>query len=165
MRFQFNDGGRSAAGFRGETGDCVTRSIAIATGKRYREVYDAMWSGIRDSARVKKGSSPRSGVSRKVYQKYLESLGWKWTPTMAIGQGCKVHLRDGELPNGRLIVRVSKHVVAVIDGVIHDTYDEQRDDTRCVYGYYSQGSQEIMSESPGSYENKAAVYIENIHLP
>ena len=28
----YNDGGRTAAGFKGETGDCVTRAIAIATG-------------------------------------------------------------------------------------------------------------------------------------
>ncbi len=56
------------------------------------------------------------------------------TPTMAIGSGCKVHLRDGELPRGRLIVNASKYTVAVIDGVIHDTHDCSRDGTRCVYG-------------------------------
>ena len=26
-------------------------------------------------------------------KKYLEKLGWQWTPTMFIGQGCKVHLK------------------------------------------------------------------------
>jgi hypothetical protein len=36
---------------------------------------------------------------------------------VSIGGGCTVHLRDGELPRGRLIVSVSKHVLAVIDGV------------------------------------------------
>jgi hypothetical protein len=49
---------------------------------------------------------------------------------MAIGSGCKVHLRDGELPRGRLIVNVSKHMVAVIEGVIHDTHDPSRDGTQ-----------------------------------
>ena len=33
-----------------------------------------------------------------------------------------LHLRDQELPPG-LIVAVTKHIVAVIDGVIHDTHD------------------------------------------
>jgi len=42
---------------------------------------------------------------------------------MAIGSRCKVHLADGELPPGRLVVSVSKHYAAVIDGVIHDTHD------------------------------------------
>ena len=42
MDFVFHDGGRAAAGYKGMTGDCVTRSIAIATGKTYQEVYDAL---------------------------------------------------------------------------------------------------------------------------
>lgn len=41
-----------------------------------------------------------------------------------------------ELPSGRLIVAVSRHLCAVIDGVIHDTFDPSRDGTRCVYGYF-----------------------------
>ena len=55
---------------------------------------------------------------------------------MRIGTGCKVHLKSDELPIGRIIVRLSKHVCAVIDGVINDTYDCSREGTRCVYGYY-----------------------------
>ncbi len=55
---------------------------------------------------------------------------------MAIGSGCTVHLRIGELPAGRLVVSLSKHMTAVIDGVIHDTYDPSRGGTRCVYGYW-----------------------------
>jgi hypothetical protein len=55
---------------------------------------------------------------------------------MGIGTGTTVHLRDGELPMGRLIVACSRHYVAVIDGVIHDTSDPSRDGTRAVYGYY-----------------------------
>jgi hypothetical protein len=53
--------------------------------------------------------------------KVPEDLGWTRTPTMAIGQGSEyICGRAGELPGGRLIVAISKHVVAVIDGVIHD---------------------------------------------
>jgi len=35
MEHQYNDGGRKAAGFKGDTGDCVARSIAIASGLHY----------------------------------------------------------------------------------------------------------------------------------
>jgi hypothetical protein len=42
---------------------------------------------------------------------------------MPIGSGCKVLLADGKLPLGRLVVSVSKHHTAVIDGVIHDTHN------------------------------------------
>lgn len=140
MKFHYDDGGRAEAGYRGKTGDCVTRAIAIATGKPYQEVYDdlnALGRRERTGKRKRPSSSARTGVSMATSRKYLASFGWKWTPTMHIGAGCKVHLCADELPQGKLIVRVSKHVVAVIDGVIHDTYDPSRDETRCVYGYWS----------------------------
>ncbi len=51
----------------------------------------------------------------------MASLGFAWTPTMRIGSGCTFHLTDGELPTGRLVVAISNHYTAVIDGVIHTT--------------------------------------------
>lgn len=142
MTFQFNDGGRAEAGFKGSTGDCVTRSIAIATGKPYQEVYDAL-NALAVNERMgkwkKKKSSSRTGVYKVTHGEYISSIGWVWTATMKIGSGCKVHLKADELPSGRLIVRVSKHLVAVLDGVIHDTYDCSRNGTRCVYGYWKKG--------------------------
>jgi hypothetical protein len=62
--------------------------------------------------------------------------GFEWTPTMGIGTGCRVHMRQGELPMGRLVVMLSRHAAAVIDGVVYDTADPSRGGTRCVYGYY-----------------------------
>jgi hypothetical protein len=139
MKFIENDGGRAAAGYKGTTGDCVTRAIAIATGLPYQEVYDL----VNEKARVERPgktrsrrSSARTGVHKPTIRRILESLGWTWTPTMGIGTGCTVHLKDGELPMGRLVVSVSKHLTAVIDGVIHDSHDPSRDGTRCVYGYW-----------------------------
>lgn len=134
------DGGRAAAGFKGTADDCVCRAIAIATGKPYREVYDAINAAAsteRTGKRKRGKSHARTGVHKVTERKYLASLGWQWTPTMQIGSGCKVHLRADELPPGRLIVSVSKHSVAVIDGVIHDTHDCSRGGTRCVYGYWN----------------------------
>ena len=55
---------------------------------------------------------------------------------MQVGSGCRVHLRREELPKGRLVVRLSRHLTAVIDGVIHDIYNPDRRGTRCVYGYF-----------------------------
>lgn len=140
MDFIRNDGGRAAAGFKGEAGDCVCRAIAIATGTPYREVYDALNEMAKSerTGRKKRGkSSARTGVYKPTIRKYLGQLGWRWVPTMKVGQGCKVHLRADELPSGRIIVSVSRHVTAVIDGVIHDTHDPSRGGTRCVYGYFT----------------------------
>jgi hypothetical protein len=80
MEFILHDGGRAAAGFKGKTGDCVTRSIAIATKRTYQEVYDALnhlARAERISKRKRRRSSSRSGVFRQTYQAYLESLGWR----------------------------------------------------------------------------------------
>lgn len=138
MRWVYHDGGRAAAGFKGKTGDCVTRAIAIATGIPYRKVYDDLneLAKLERPRNGKKRSSSREGVFRRTYQRYLESLGWEWVPTMKIGSGCQVHMRAEELPSGRIIVRVSKHLAAVIDGVLYDTHDCSRGGTRCVYGYF-----------------------------
>lgn len=126
--------------------DCVVRAIAIAAERPYQEVYDRLYAlRILHSAtkrdRVarsirKKGNSPRNGNPRKVYEKLLEELGFRFVPTMGFGTGCKVHLRPEELPAGRIIVRVSKHLAAVVDGVLYDNHDCSRGGTRCVYGYY-----------------------------
>jgi hypothetical protein len=139
LDFKENDGGRAAAGYKGEARDCVTRSIAIATGKPYQEVYNALnilASGERRGARKDGKSSARNGVYKGTSRKYMESIGWVWTPTMFIGKGCQVHLRSGELPAGRLVVCVSRHWTAVIDGVINDTFNPGRGGNRCVYGYW-----------------------------
>jgi hypothetical protein len=168
MEFVFNDGGRKAAGYTGNAGDCVARAVAIATEQDYQTVYDALSKleqGRRRSKHNKRGSrSARDGVQTrtKAFKAYMAGLGWTWTPTMGIGTGCKVHLTDGELPMGRLIVAVSRHMTTVIDGVVHDTHDPQREPQtwfsgeieldedgqrrnkiayvtggRCVYGYWS----------------------------
>ena len=154
MKFQLNDGGRQAAGYKGMTGDCVARSIAIASGLPYTEVYAALAQGTGNQPSGKRGKRTASAanginVKRKWFRDYMASIGFMWTPTMGIGTGCKVHLHDGELPKGRLVVSVSKHYTAVIDGVINDTWNPQREtyainadgtksiSRRCVYGYWA----------------------------
>lgn len=148
-QFIYDDGGRAAAGFRGTTGDCVTRAIAIATGLPYREVYDALHDAQRAYGETRRdrraadirrrGPSPRNGVHRPIYEAYLRDLGWGWTPTMQIGAGTTVHLRADELPPGPIIARLSRHVCAVIDGAVYDLTDPSRGGTRAVYGYFSPG--------------------------
>lgn len=139
MRFVFNDGGRSKAGFKGVAGDCVCRAITIAENRPYKEIYDEL-NELGKSERLgkrKKGkSSARNGVYRNTLKKYLKALGWTWVPTMFIGSGCRVHLREDELPKGTIIVSLSRHIATVKDGVLHDLGDCSRDGTRCVYGYW-----------------------------
>jgi hypothetical protein len=138
IEWVYDDGGRRAAGFRGDTGDCVTRAATIATGRPYREIYDLV-NGLALLERVndrRRRSSARLGVHKPTTRRLMESLGFIWTPTMFVGSGCQVHLRSDELPGGTIVVKLSRHVACVIDGVLHDTHDCSRDGTRCVYGFW-----------------------------
>ena len=133
----YNDGGRSAAGFKGEAGDCFCRAAAIVQGRPYAEVYrEINLLAKQDKPRTNGRSSARDGVYKEFGRKYMQARGWLWTPTMQIGKGCTVHMRADELPPGPILVSLSKHYAAVLDGVCHDTYDPSREGTRCVYGYW-----------------------------
>lgn len=139
MEFKYNDGGREKAGFKGTTGDCVTRAIAIATGKDYKEIYDRIYELSKNERTGKKKrdiSNPRKGVYRTTFKKILKEEGFERIPTSGIGIGFKARLRKEDLPSGTIICQVSKHFTCVVDGVINDTYNPSRDGTRGVYGYW-----------------------------
>ncbi len=137
MTYVYHDGGRAAAGYKGYAGDCVVRALTIANSEDYGVVYGELAHLMREMPRKARGkTTPRDGVPMPLIHHYLGARGWTWVPTMMIGQGCKVHLRADELPEGRLIARVTRHICAVIDGAIYDTFDPSRDGTRCVYGYW-----------------------------
>lgn len=55
----YDDGGRSEAGYKGTTGDCVCRAIAIATETPYQEVYDL----INEFAKRERTGKRKKGVS------------------------------------------------------------------------------------------------------
>lgn len=129
MKHVYDDGGRGRYFAAKKVGDCVVRAVAIATRMDYKRVYDEITCIV--------GYTPRNGVRKADTRKIMAHFGGRWHPTMTIGSGCKTHLKDGEIPkNGNIVCKLSKHVVAVIDGAIHDTYDSSRNGTRCVYGYW-----------------------------
>lgn len=156
MEWVYDDGGRSKY-FKGEhVGDCVCRAITIATGMDYKKVYDELQrrSKLETETQLKhhrrgKRSSARNGVFRETWKEFLADLGWEKHSTCEFGKGVQCHLTADELPSGIVIVEVARHLVCVIDGVVHDTYDsscKQYYDTfgnlitnnrRAVYGYWT----------------------------
>ena len=140
ITFKKTNGGRKEAGYKGNAGDCVIRSIAIATGKPYKEVYDQLH--IRQKSFCQKiGMKQRSirrGVYPQVWQPYAESLGFKYL------DGSKKFTWDTLPKNKTLIIVVDRHLSCVINGVIHDSWDPS---SKEIYG---------VMESP----NKAKVEIE-----
>jgi hypothetical protein len=127
-RWIYNDGGRAAAGFNGTTGDCACRAIAIATGKPYREVYAEL--NALCALLGPRRASAETGLPDRIAHIYLGQLGWRWTSTD------KARLHRWDLPPGRIIAAVSKHLVALVDNVVHDDGEHWRG-RRPVYGYYT----------------------------
>lgn len=137
-----DDGGRKAAGFTGTApGDCGARALAIAAQRPYREVYDLinLWAKRERPNARRARSNARTGVHSDTMRRMIaaEFPGASWTATTTIGSGTTTHLRADELPAGRIIVRVSRHYAAMVDGVLRDSHDCTRDGTRAVYGYWT----------------------------
>jgi hypothetical protein len=144
------DGGRKAVGHNDAGGDCTVRAIAVATGRPYDEVHAALTAAtisfvkgkpndpltgfMLRSRRGLRSVDPAHGSYDDVYEPYLRALGWRYTSTK--GRNPKVYLRAEDLPPGRLIVQVHRHLVAVIDGVVLDTWNSAGAGRRPVKGYW-----------------------------
>ena len=128
MEFIWHDGGRAACGYVGQTGDCVTRSIAIATGRVYRDVYRSLSDASPDTA--------RHGVSYGVLSRYLGEYGWTYIPVYGTGLG--------ELPRGVLVLSFEPdgrkrvgHVSCLIDHTVYDTWNPCEDPDYRLVGYWA----------------------------
>lgn len=131
LEYKYNDGGRSQYYKTSMVRDCVTRAIAIASNKDYKEIYNLVKSYLKPK------KSPNNGVPNKLVKKIMTDLGYQWVSKMSIGTGCTTHLSQDEIPMDKIIIcNVSRHVVAVVNGVVNDTFDCTRDGNRCVYGYW-----------------------------
>src|SRR5262249_17475286 len=79
------------------------------------------------------GRNPiEGGCSQEVMRSYMRSIGWQYTKPKE-----PLYLRADMLPKGALVVLISRHWVAVIDGVVRDTYDSGGAGKRPVKGYWS----------------------------
>lgn len=144
MDFVYNDGGRSRYFKAKSVGDCVTRAIAIATRTDYKEVYDSinkLAKAERVGSKKRHISSSRNGVYKITERKYLESIGWSYKPLMKIGASEHYYLTESdletlELDNGRYILQIRRHLTAVVDGVINDTFNPSEYYDPMLYGYY-----------------------------
>lgn len=120
LDYTFNDGGRSR--YReGSAGDCVTRAISIATGID----YDKVWRALKQLG----CKSPDEGCHKRVWSKYLKTLGFKWVSCKGRGRTNQEHVPT----QGVVILRQRRHLCAVVDGTLHDTHETHN---KSITGYY-----------------------------
>lgn len=125
--FLLNDGGRAAAGYKGKTGDCLVRAIAIASGLEYRVVYKATALANKSAGYAATGNAYATGKKQKGQKKVAAVQDG-----VAAGFGfAKVKLPPGPKPTyteayaayGDCLVTTSHHIAAVVDGKLQDTFD------------------------------------------
>ena len=131
--YRYDDGGRAAAGYRGKSGDCVVRAIAICASEDYRAVYATMAEQMKRNGYAASGNAyatreryrkapRRRGLlkARRVQDRVLEAYGFQ-----------KVRLPAEERPTfteahhrfGDCVVGTTKHVAAIVDGALRDVFD------------------------------------------
>lgn len=139
VAYIFNDGGRAEAGFKGKTGDCVTRAVAIATGKPYKEVYEFLAENNAKQRITKRSPKTSAGVKtarngintkRKWFKDWMVGQGYKWVAVASIGT---TGILPRDVKHKHCIAKQRRHYVAILDGVVHDTWNSSE---RLVYGYW-----------------------------
>ena len=118
LGYQFDDGGRADAGYKGKAGDCVVRALCILTGADYRAVYRecAHAQGVLGDER----GTPRNGVQNPVRDFLFREHG---LVKVKIGRGVKPTWAEAYEAHGDCIVKTRKHVAAIVDGALRDTHD------------------------------------------
>jgi len=125
-KYIYDDGGRRKAGYRRQANDCVVRAIAIASEMPYESIRTA----LEAMAKAQSRQCVDKGVFRETFHPLLTDMGWHyegpWMPTPI-----------WDIPLGRVICRLQHHLVAVIDGMPHDTHNAFRGKKRDILAYYT----------------------------
>lgn len=141
IEFKYNDGGRKAAGYKGDTGDCVCRAVSIITGCS-GDNYKKWYKLLANLNRKRYGKrSARNGIHKADYEKAFRLAGL-----------CKVKKEKGPCPTyteaferyGDCIVSTTHHLCAIVDGKLQDTADTR------TYEWQNE-----LNEEPETRERKA----------
>lgn len=135
MDFQFNDGGKKADGLgTARSADCCVRACAIAEGDSYKGTKKAMNRVLVEMTGGLE-TSCNTGTPTPVSHKYLTDLGYALTLTKGY------YLCDMDFTGRTVICRLPRHMMVIIDNVVHDSWDSRKSrKTKCksprLTGYY-----------------------------
>lgn len=127
------DGGRAAAGFKGHTGDCGVRAMAIALGLDYKDCYKELAQAHKECTGEK---TARKGIHKSIFNDVIRKYGWVWHSAPKFN-GRKARAID--MPKGPVIAQMRNHYAAVIDGTVCDSWNSTN---KMVYGFWSAASKD-----------------------
>ena len=133
IEYRYDDGGRRAAGYRGKTGDCVVRAIAICAGRDYRTVYLTMAGQMRRNGHTASGNAyatsernrrqPRQHGqlrAKRVQDRVLELHGFR---KVRLPSGARPTFTEAHERYGDCIAGTTKHMAAIVGGALRDIFD------------------------------------------
>lgn len=101
-------------------GDCVKRAFTIATGKTYQEVS-------RELNRLKKVTRAKVFNNNKNWEAYLNQFNWKRVNSKDGNRNIRAFEFAKRYPTGTYFLRVRRHTMTMINGVIQDTWDSRNE--------------------------------------
>lgn len=127
MTFRKFDAGKGLRPTSAPKGDCQVRALTTASGMSYGNAYSLLYAIQAEMhachftlVEALRANDPRLKVKRSI-----PCAAVKGQPRMTGAEFCRKY------PKGSFILQVAKHVVAVEDGVLIDSWDSSR---KCVYG-------------------------------
>lgn len=116
------DAGRAASKRPRQKNDCTVRALALVRDLPYDEAYELLKDAGRQCSR---GFVFATWISKQAGIRKISFPAIRGQRRMTPSEFVIKH------PQGRYICKVAKHVFAVIDGVVHDDFENAPD--RCVY--------------------------------
>ena len=113
--YEYDNGGRDKYFKAKHAGDCVVRAFTIVSGLDYRNVYKSMAG--QEKMRYGKATA-RDGVSDPTWRFTASLMGFVKMPI-----DDNLTISEAYLQTGDCVIRTQKHLVAVVDGVVRDTWD------------------------------------------
>lgn len=130
ISYEKDDGGRKDAGFKGTTGDCLTRAIAIITKKSYKEVYDSVCDEMKKHGYVASGNARQQKHikgkrhPKRIQEDVLEKHGFKKI-RKSRGMSNLTYTEAVKNYGENLIVTTTKHFASIENGVLKDLFDHR----------------------------------------
>ena len=137
--YTYDDGGRSDAGFKGDAGDCTVRAIAILTRTPYPDVYRRMAACMKRAGFAASGNAyrqrPRLGLKPAISARALQDLvkASYGLHRLKLDRGPRPTYSDAWTLYGDCLVGTAKHISAIVDRQLRDTFDGRFYDGR-LYG-------------------------------
>lgn len=111
--------------------DCAFRAISLFTGNSWDKVYtDLCAYGFK---------MRRAPNEKKVYEKYLDDLGYIKQSQPRKSDGTKYTVREFcKRSEGTILVSTANHLSCIVDGKVNDTWDCGSD---CVGNYWKKNKE------------------------